>query len=141
MADDQHHQATLLIVEDDEPLAELLEVLLGGIAGWATIAVPDACTAQQIVAQQPVDLVLLDVNLPDRSGLELLSDLQADPQWQHQPVIVLSAEADQPDVQAAVHAGQATCCIAKPFDLGNVVDEVQLALDAVDDMVVEIAKP
>jgi len=33
MADDQHHQATLLIVEDDEPLGELLAVLLGGIAG------------------------------------------------------------------------------------------------------------
>ena len=140
MSAGDHHNARLLIVEDDEPLAELLGVLLGGIAGWETIAVPDAGTAHQVVDQQPIDLVLLDVNLPGRSGLELLSDLQADPKWQHQPVIVISAEAEQPEVQAAVHAGQATCCIAKPFDVGNVVDEVQLALDAADDMVVGIAE-
>jgi CheY-like chemotaxis protein len=61
--------------------------------------------------------------------------LQADPHWHDQPVIVLAAEAEQPDVQAAVHAGQATCCIAKPFDVGHVVDEVQLALDAADTLV------
>jgi DNA-binding response OmpR family regulator len=128
MADDQHRQATLLIVEDDEPLAELLEVLLGGIAGWETIAVPDACTAQHVVEQQPIDLVLLDVNLPGRSGLELLDELRADPKWQDQPVIVISAAAEQTAVQAALDAGQATCCIAKPFDIGAVVDAVAAAL-------------
>jgi len=128
MADDQHHQATLLIVEDDEPLGELLAVLLGGIAGWETIAVPDAGTAQHVVGQQAIDLVLLDLNLPGRSGLELLSHLQADRNWHDQPVIVISADAEQPAVQSAMQAGQATCCIAKPFDLGDVVHAVAAAL-------------
>jgi CheY-like chemotaxis protein len=128
MADDQHHQATLLIVEDDEPLAELLALLLGGIAGWDTIAVPDAGTAQQVVDQQPIDLLLLDINLPGRSGLELLDELRADPKWQDQPVIVISAAAKQQAAQTAVQAGQATCCIAKPFEIGDVVQAVAAAL-------------
>ena len=128
MADDQHHQATLLIVEDDEPLAELLAVLLGGIAGYHTIAVPDAGTAQQVVDQQPIDLLLLDINLPGRSGLELLDELRADPKWQGQPVIVISVAAKQRAVQSAMQAGQATCCIAKPFEIGDVVQAVAAAL-------------
>jgi CheY-like chemotaxis protein len=128
MADDQHHQATLLIVEDDEPLAELLALLLGGIAGWDTIAVPDAGTAQQVVDQQPIDLLLLDINLPGRSGLELLDELRADPKWQDQPVIVISAAAKQQAAQTAVQAVQATCCIAKPFEIGDVVQAVAAAL-------------
>jgi len=128
MSDGDHQNARLLIVEDDAPLAELLGTLLGGIAGWETVAVPDAGAAQEVVDQQPVDVLLLDVNLPGRSGLELLDDLSADPHWHEQPVIMLSAEAEQPAVQAAVQTGQATCCIAKPFDVGDVVDAVSAAL-------------
>ena len=126
MADD--HQTTLLIVEDDESLAELLGVLLGGIVGWETVAVPDAVTALAIVDQQQIDVLLLDINLPGCSGLELLRLLRATPRWQHQPVIMISAAAAQPAVQAAINAGQATCCIAKPFDVGDVVDAVTAAL-------------
>jgi two-component system OmpR family response regulator len=128
MAASEHHNATLLIVEDDEPLAELLGVLLGGIAGWQTIAAPDACTAKKVVAQQPIDVLLLDVNLPGRSGLELLRDLRADPTWHDQPVIVISAAVEQPAVQTALRAGRATCCIPKPFDVGDVVNAVAAVL-------------
>jgi CheY-like chemotaxis protein len=128
VADDQHHHATLLIIEDDEPLAELLAMLLGGIAGWETVAVPDAVTALEIVKQQQIDLLLLDINLPGCSGLELLRLLRATPSWHDQPVIVISAEAKQPEVQAAVRAGQGLRCIAKPFDLGEVVEAVVAAL-------------
>jgi DNA-binding response OmpR family regulator len=128
MADGDHHKARLLIVEDDEPLAELLGVLLSGIAGWETIAVPDAGAAQDVFGQESIDVLLLDVNLPGRSGLELLDELRADPKWQDQPVIVISAEAEQSAVQAAVRASQGVRCIAKPFDVGDVVDAVGAAL-------------
>jgi CheY-like chemotaxis protein len=103
-------------------------MLLGGIAGWETVAVPDAVAALDIVKQQQIDVLLLDLNLPGCSGLELLRLLRATPNWHDQPVIVISAEAKQPAVQAAVRAGQGLRCIAKPFDLGEVVDAVVAAL-------------
>src|SRR5690349_6998631 len=105
MSDGDYDNARLLIVEDNAPLAELLGTLLGGIAGWETVAVADAGTAQEVLDQQPVDVLLLEVNLPGRSGLELLDELRADPHWHDQPVIMISAEAAQPAVQAAVQAG------------------------------------
>lgn len=128
MSDGARHNARLLIVEDDALLAELLGTLLGGIAGWETVAVPDAGTAQDVVDQQPIDVLLLDVNLPGRSGLELLDELKTDPHWHDQPVVMISAEAERTEVQAAVHAGQVTCCIAKPFDVGDVVNAVAAAI-------------
>jgi len=128
MATSEHHKAQLLIVEDDEPLAELLGTLLGGIAGWETVAVPDAGMAQDVVDQQPIDVLLLDVNLPGCSGLDLLHQLQDDPHWHDQPVIMISAEAEQPAVQEVVQTGQAACCIAKPFDVGEVIDAVATVL-------------
>src|SRR4051812_4721426 len=122
------HTVTVLIVEDDELLTALLCDLLSDVPGWEPVAAYDAFTAQDIVDQRPIDVLLLDVNLPGRSGLELLTRLRADPRWHNPPVILMTAAAEQPGVQAVLRAGQAVGCLAKPFDLTDVLSAVSAAL-------------
>jgi two-component system chemotaxis response regulator CheY len=122
------HTATVLIVEDDELLTGLLYDLFSEVPGWDVVVAFDAFSAQDIFDLRPIDVLVLDVNLPGRSGLELLALLRADPKWHDQPVILITAAAEQPAVQAAVHARQGVRCIAKPFDLDDVVDAVAAAL-------------
>jgi DNA-binding response OmpR family regulator len=126
------HTATVLIVEDDELLTGLLYDVFSDVPGWDVVVAFDAFTAQDIFELRPIDVLVLDVNLPGRSGLELLTLLRADPKWHDQPVILITAAAEQPTVQAAVGAGQAVRCIAKPFDLDDVVDTVAAAVSRVE---------
>ena len=61
-------------------------------------------------------VVLLDLNLPGTDGREVLSEIKADPQLKHIPVIVLTTSSDDRDVQACYKAG-ASSYIQKPVDL------------------------
>jgi two-component system, response regulator len=61
-------------------------------------------------------VVLLDLNLPGTDGREVLSEIKADPQLKHIPVIVLTTSSDDRDVQACYQAG-ASSYIQKPVDL------------------------
>ena len=61
-------------------------------------------------------VVLLDLNLPGTDGREVLSEIKADPQLKHIPVIVLTTSSDDRDVQACYRAG-ASSYIQKPVDL------------------------
>ena len=61
-----------------------------------------------------VEVLVVDVNLPGISGLELLTLLRADPDWREPPVILMSARADQPEIAQAVSQGDVARFIAKP---------------------------
>lgn len=61
------------------------------------------------------DLVLLDLNLPKKSGGELLTELRADPELQGMPVLVLSSSTNDDDVEAAYNEG-ANAYLTKPTD-------------------------
>jgi DNA-binding response OmpR family regulator len=120
--------ATVLIVEDDELLMGVLYDVFSEVPGWDVVVAFDAFTAQDIFDLRPIDVLVLDVNLPGRSGLELLTLLRADPKWHDQPVILITAAAEQAAAQAVIRAGQSVRCIAKPFDLDDVIDAVAAAL-------------
>ena len=70
------------------------------------------------------DLVILDLGLPDRDGVEFIRDLRA---WSALPVIVLSARSDEADKIAALDAG-ADDYLTKPFGVGELLARVRAAL-------------
>ena len=119
---------SILVVEDDHAVAELLREAFHDIKGWAATVAHDAAAARQVFEQVAIDVLLPDVNLPGISGLELLELLRRDPTWHEPPVIVLSANPDQPGIKEAVERGDATRFIPKPFDLDDVVDTIRRAL-------------
>jgi two-component system, response regulator len=69
-------------------------------------------------------VVLLDLNLPGTDGREVLSEIKADPQLKHIPVIVLTTSSDDRDVQACYQAG-ASSYIQKPVDLDGFMRAIE----------------
>lgn len=102
----------LLLVEDDRALGEGVRLALQGPMLDAKLC-PCLAEARQQLAQQPFDLILLDVNLPDGSGLDFLQELrsQGGP-----PVILLTANDLETDIVAGLELG-ADDYITKPFSL------------------------
>jgi two-component system phosphate regulon response regulator PhoB len=121
---------TILVVEDDEALAELLRTLLNRVPGWGATVVHDAAAAREVCHHVRVEVFVVDVNLPGISGLELLALLRADPEWRDPPVILMSARPDQPGIDAALARGTAGRFIAKPFDVDDLIDAVHDAVTA-----------
>lgn len=102
----------VLLVEDDEQLRGYLVGLLTE-AGWRVSAVPDVSAALQLSLVP--DLVLSDVTLPGRSGLELLRSLRERAGWERLPFILLTARAGTESVVEGLAAG-ADDYVIKPFD-------------------------
>ncbi len=116
---------SILVVEDDHAVAELVRVVLNQIPGWGATVVHDAAAAREVFRHVRIEVLVVDVNLPGISGVELLDLLRHDPAWDEPPVVLMSANADQPDIRSALR-GNAVTFIAKPFD----VDDLVLAVDA-----------
>lgn len=106
LAQRRHH---VLYVEDNPTNSELLR---DGLQGYPGLSVAVATTAEQALAQvhnralgpRP-DLMLLDLHLPDASGLEVLQLLKANPDTAGIPVIMVSADAMPEQIQSALAAG------------------------------------
>lgn len=106
--------APILIV-DDEPLnVDLLEQELE-LLGYATISAGDGQAALELLALEPVDLVLLDVMMPRLDGFQVLERMKADPQLRHIPVIMISALGQLESAVRGIERG-AEDYLPKPFD-------------------------
>jgi DNA-binding response OmpR family regulator len=114
----------ILIVEDDEAIATGLSLNLKLAGHVATIA-RDGDEALTAVGQREFDLILLDINLPRKNGLEVLAGLRdAD---NLVPVIVVSARDDEVDKVAALRLG-ADDYVTKPFALAELLARVDAVL-------------
>ena len=116
---------TILVVEDDAAVAELLRAVLNHVPGWGATVVHDAAAAPKVFRHVRIDVLVLDVNLSGISGLELLERLRQDPHWDDPTVLLLSAEADQ----AADRTREAMHFLTKPFDVDTLVAEVADAVE------------
>lgn len=119
---------TILVVEDDHAVAELMRSVLNRVPGWGATVVHDAAAAREVFRHVSVEALVLDVHLPGISGLELLELLRHDPNWHDPPVILMSAHSGQPEVQAVIDRGEALRFLAKPFDVDELVAVVRSAL-------------
>jgi len=70
------------------------------------------------------DLILLDLNLPRRDGLEVLADLKGDPLYRQIPIVVLTSSKAESDMFQS-YALHANCYISKPVDLSQFIDVVR----------------
>jgi DNA-binding NtrC family response regulator len=117
--------ATILIVEDEAKMRRLLELNLGE-DGFKVVSAADAETGLQLLASQPIDLVLTDLKLPGMSGLELLQAIKQD--HAALPVVVMTAFGSVETAVDAMKAG-ATDYVLKPFSLAEMRMVVRKELD------------
>jgi signal transduction histidine kinase len=121
---------TLLLVDDEEANLDLLDALLSAEGYTSLVRTADARTVQALYAQHAPDLVLLDLHMPHRHGLEVLRDLrEATPADDYRPVLVLTADATWEAKERALALG-ARDFLTKPFDATEVVLRVHNLLEA-----------
>ena len=123
----EHSTLSILVVEDDPGVADLLHELLNDVDGWGATVAPEAAAARSTFQQVLIDVLVLDVNLPGISGLELLELLKQEPGWHDQPVIIMSANVHQPAVREAIRLAQVTEALAKPFDIDQLIRIIEAA--------------
>lgn len=98
-------QRTVLYVEDNPDNIALMAQLLAARPDLRLLGAPDAMRGMTMARSLAPDVVVMDINLPDISGLEVLQLLQADPATRHIPVLALSANAMPRDVERGLSAG------------------------------------
>ncbi len=107
--------AALLVVDDNEDNRYTLTRRLSR-EGYANIATAtNGREALELLQAKPIDLVLLDIMMPDMNGYEVLEHLKADPQLRHIPVIMISAVDEIESVIRCVELG-AEDYLSKPFN-------------------------
>jgi DNA-binding response OmpR family regulator len=120
-----------VLLVDDEPHIGLLVGPPFAQAGMQVDAARTLAAARAALRASPPDVLLLDLHLPDGSGLDLLRALRDDPATRALPVLVLTAEADD-RVLAAVAASGAEV-VTKPFSPSKLTQRVLDALGPQDD--------
>lgn len=105
----------ILLVEDDLPLAEALTTLLHG-AGYAVDVIHDGLSAESLIGAERFDLVILDLNLPEKDGLSVLRALRA--RKNPVPVLILTARGEPAERVTGLDLG-ADDYMVKPFDVGE----------------------
>ena len=96
------NEPVILVVEDDPAVRNLVSTALD-VHGYAHREVPTATAAlMELTCASDISLVILDLGLPDRDGVEVIGALRG---WSRTPVIVLSARQEDADKVAALDAG------------------------------------
>lgn len=111
----------ILIVDDDPSILEVLEARLSA-SNFKVLKAKDAAGAEQILRDQKgVDLLVSDIKMPGKSGMELFTDLRKS--LPDLPVIFLTAHGTIPDAVDAIKLGAADY-IAKPFDGRELIKKI-----------------
>ena len=117
---------TVLVIDDDPVILELLRVNFE-IEGFDVICATDGEDGlRRALADRP-DVVISDIMMPRRDGLQLLTELKADPATENLPVILLSAKAQKSEVQHGIDMG-ADDYITKPFDPLELIDRLNAVM-------------
>ena len=116
----------VLVIDDDPVIVELLRVNFE-IEGFEVIVAGDGPEGLQLAATRGPDVILSDIMMPRMDGLEVVATLKRGAGTKHIPVILLSAKAQNAEVQQGLEAG-ADDYVTKPFDPFELIDRVNAVL-------------
>ena len=113
----------VLVVDDEPPIRRFLRTSLVA-SGYRIVEAEDAAGALRSLAIEKPDLVILDLGLPDKSGLELIAEIR---KTSTVPILVLSARHDERSKVEALDLG-ADDYIGKPFGMAELMARLRAAL-------------
>ena len=119
-------QKKILIVEDNELNMKLFHDLLE-VDGYTTLQTKDGREALQLAREHRPDLILMDIQLPEVSGLEVTKWIKADDDLKSIPVIAVTAFAMKGD-EEKIRSGGCEAYIAKPISVNSFLETIQTVL-------------
>jgi two-component system KDP operon response regulator KdpE len=114
---------TIVVIEDEEPIRRFLRASLT-VEGFHVIEATTGAEGIRAITQQPPDIILLDLGLPDMEGVEVIAQVRS---WSSLPIVVLSARGEEEAKVEALDAG-ADDYLTKPFGVGELLARVRVAL-------------
>src|ERR1700730_6014017 len=114
---------TVLIVDDEPPPRPFVRPSLAA-SGYRIVEAEDAAGALRAMAAEKPDLVILDLGLPDKSGLEVIGEIR---RTSAVPIVVLSARHDERSMVEALDLG-ADDYVGKPFGMDELMARLRAAL-------------
>ena len=118
---------TLLYVEDNPANLLLVEHIIKGIPDIHMLSANDGKLGIELARTRLPDMILMDINLPGMSGIEALKILLADPLTKYIPIVALSANAMQRDIERGLAAGFYRY-LTKPIKINEFMDTLDLTL-------------
>ena len=118
---------TILIVDDSPTMRRMVAAALAPLAETRFVEAGTGLQAIEMLAVEPVQMIVLDLSMPDMHGIEVLQFLRAHAQYRQLPVIVLTTRGDAITRDTAVSAG-ASRYMTKPFAPAALLEAVTQVL-------------
>jgi CheY-like chemotaxis protein len=121
-------QHTVLYVEDNPANLKLVQEIVRFRPDLRLVSAPDGHFGLSLARSQRPDVILMDLNLPGLSGLDVLAQLRREPETARIPAIAVSANAMPADIERALAAGFARY-LTKPIDVGQFNEAIDAMLE------------
>ncbi len=119
---------TVLIIEDEEDAAELFAEMMR-VSGFRVLKTSNSTPALVMMADEKPDVIILDIMMPEISGLDLLRQMRRDPKLASIPAVVVSAKSMPADIKNGMEAGASTY-LTKPVGFLDLKEAVERALNS-----------
>jgi len=118
----------VLLAEDEPDIVKLVTYILRR-EGFSVLTATSGGEAIAVARRGEVDVILLDIMLPELDGYGVCAALREDPLTRHLPVVIMSARAQAKEVKRGLEAG-AVSYITKPFEPAQLTEQIRAALAA-----------
>ncbi len=112
-----------LIVDDSDVMRKILHGILHGAGFEIDEAEHAAAALASLDASGPIDVALIDWNMPNTSGLNLVQTIRSDPRYDAMPLMMVTIETEMDNVRAALDAG-ANEYVMKPFTHEAIIEKL-----------------
>ena len=119
-------QQTILVVDDEPGAVQLMSIMLTR-RDFAVLKAVDAQSALTLLESKTPDLILLDLTLPDKNGIDVCRSIRQRPETHETPILILSGLSDDGTVKKCLEVG-ATDFIVKPFRPHDLMTKIQTHL-------------
>jgi CheY-like chemotaxis protein len=119
-------EKTVLIIEDEADAAELFAEMMR-VSGFRVLKTTSSTPALSLITAEKPDLIVLDIMMPEISGLDILRQMRQDSELANIPVVVVSAKSMPADIKVGMEAGASTY-LTKPVGFLELKEAVERAL-------------
>jgi two-component system, chemotaxis family, chemotaxis protein CheY len=120
---------TILVVDDSPTIRRMVRAALSGLDSVTFAEAGSGLRAIEVLGMEPVQMVVLDLNMPDMHGFDVIRFLRSHDRYRDLPVIVLTTRGDESSRHAALDIG-ASAYLTKPFKPSALLSSVRELLDA-----------